>query len=139
MKRAFWRPAMWALGLFVACGVTIAGQQVRRSEIAGTIVDGTGAALPGVTVTITSPALQVPTIVRVSNERGEYLVPDLPPGTFRVSYELQGFATLVREGIILTTGFSARVDVAMQVASVAETITVAGQSPLVDVTTTRGG
>ena len=132
-----WRIAL-GLALVLALSSTASGQ-VRRGEIGGTVTDNTGGTLPGVTVTVTGPALQVPSIVRVSNERGEYLVPDLGPGTYRVSYQLSGFATLVREGIILTTGFAARVDIQMQVAALAETITVAGASPVVDVTTTRGG
>jgi hypothetical protein len=56
-----------------------------------------------------------------------------------VTYELTGFATLVREGIVLTTGFAARVDVVMKVATLAETVTVSGETPIVDVTSTRGG
>ncbi len=86
------------------------GQQVLRGSIAGAVRDETGAALPGVSITATSPALQVPQLLRVSDQRGEYQVTDLPPGTYRVAYELSGFATLVREGIVLTTGFAARVD-----------------------------
>src|SRR5262245_42173112 len=85
-------------------------QGVRLGEISGSIKDDTGAALPGVSVTVTSPALQVPQVAGVSDERGEYRVIDLPPGTFRVQYELAGFGTLVREGIVLTSGFAARVD-----------------------------
>lgn len=88
---------------------------------------------------MTSPALQVPQILRVSDERGEYQVTELPAGTYRVTYELPGFATLVREGIVLTTGFAARLDADMKVATLAETITVSGETPLVDVTSTRGG
>src|SRR5262249_35874917 len=84
-------------------------------------------------------ALQVPSVVGVSDERGEYRIIDLPPGTFRVQYELGGFGTLVREGIVLTTGFAAKVDVVLKVATLAETVTVTGESPVVDVTTTRGG
>lgn len=113
--------------------------QTIRGQIAGTIRDESGAALPGVSVTVTSPALLVLQIVRTSDERGEYQVADLPTGTYRVAYDLDGFATLVREGIVLTAGFAARVDVVLKVATLAETITVTGESPLIDVTNTRGG
>jgi hypothetical protein len=92
-----------------------------------------------VTVTVTSPALQVPEIVRTSDERGAYLIPDLPPGTYRVSYDLPGFSTLVREGIVLTTGFAARVDAELADGGLEQAITVSGESPIVDLTNTGGG
>jgi hypothetical protein len=95
--------------------------------------------LPGVTITVTRPALQVPQILRVSDERGAYQVPDLPAGTYRVTYEPTGFATLVREGIVLTAAFGARVDADLKMATLAETVTVSGETPLVDVTSTRDG
>jgi carboxypeptidase family protein len=124
--------------LALSLGGTSAAQSANGS-IAGTIKDETGATLPGVTGTLTSPALQVPQMVTISEAGGDYRFPELPPGVFRLTYELSGFATLVREDIRLTTGFAARVDVVMKVATVAETVTVSGQSPLVDVTNTRGG
>ena len=128
-----------AVGLLLVLNATAFAQGARRGEVSGSIKDDTGAALPGVSVTVTSPALQVPQVVAVSDERGEYRVIDLPPGTFRVQYELAGFGTLVREGIVLTSGFVAKVDVVLKVATLSETVTVSGESPVVDVTTTRGG
>src|SRR5437764_8574361 len=139
MLREWQKHLSWGAVLVLMLSTTAFGQQILRGSIAGTIKDDTGAALPGVTITVSSPALQVPQIIRVSDERGAYQVPDLPAGTYRVSYELTGFATLVREGIVLTTGFAARVDADMKVATLAETVTVSGQTPLVDVTSTRGG
>src|SRR5262245_42164935 len=133
MKRVWSYRVVWASALVLTLCSTAFGQQVRRGSIMGTITDNTGGALPGVTVSVTSPALQVPSIVQLTNERGEYVVPDLGPGTYRASYELSGFATMVREGIVLTTGFTARVDINMQVATLSETITVSGESPVVDV------
>jgi hypothetical protein len=128
-----------AVGLLLVLNAAAFAQGARRGEISGSIKDDTGATLPGVSVTVTSPALQVPQLVGVSDERGEYRVVDLPIGTFKVQYELAGFGTLVREGIVLTSGFAARVDVVLKVATLAETVTVSGESPVVDVTTTRGG
>jgi hypothetical protein len=128
-----------AVGLLLVLSAAAFAQGARRGEVSGSIKDDTGAALPGVSVTVTSPALQVPQVVGVSDERGEYRVIDLPPGTFRVQYELAGFGTLVREGIVLTSGFVAKVDVVLKVATLSETVTVSGESPVVDVTTTRGG
>jgi hypothetical protein len=118
---------------------TPTAQTIRTASIAGTIVDESNAVLPGVTVTLTSPALLVPQLVAVSDIRGEYRVVDLPPGTFKLSYELPGFGTLVRESVVVTAGFNARLDISMTVATQNETITVIGQGPIVDVTSTRGG
>lgn len=137
------RRISWTIALLVvstlALSTTVVAQTVRTGSIAGTIADETGGALPGVTITLTSPALQVSQVLRTSDAQGEYQFVDLPPGTYRLTYELSGFTTFVREEIRLTTGFAARVDVALKVASVEETITVSGQSPLVDVVNTRGG
>jgi hypothetical protein len=103
------------------------------------VTDESKSALPGVTVTVTGPALQVSQLVQVTDARGEYEIKDLPAGTYQVVFELPGFARLIRQGIQLTTGFVARIDPALKIASVEETVTVTGQSPLVDVETTRGG
>jgi hypothetical protein len=122
----------------IAASTTVNGQVILGS-ISGTITDGTGAALPGVTITVTSPALQVPQLVRLSAPTGEYQLTELPAGVYQVTYELAGFSKLVREGIRLTTAFNARVDVTLPLASLAETVTVVTGSPLVDVVSTRGG
>ena len=128
--------AILTLGLSSA---VVYAQTVRYGSISGSIQDETGAALPGVTVTLRSPALQVPQMIKVSEGDGEYQFPDLPPGTYRLEFDLAGFARLAREDVRLTSGFAARVDAVMKLGSVEETITVTGASPLVDVTNTRGG
>jgi len=133
-----WRKAALSAIGSLALSTTVSGQVILGS-IAGTVTDGTSAALPGVTVTVTSPALQVPQVVRISDAAGEYQITELPAGVYQVTYELSGFSKLVREGIRLTTGFNARGDVGLQVASVAETVTVVTGTPLVDVVSTRGG
>src|SRR5262249_46801018 len=137
--RSWCHSAAIALALLLMANASAFAQGAIQGQIAGTIKDDTGAALPGVTVSVTSPALQVPNVTAVSDERGEYRVISLPPGTYRVQYELSGFGTLVREGIVLTTGFAAKLDVVLKLATLAETVTVSGESPVVDVTTTRGG
>ncbi len=88
------------------------------------------------TVTATSPALQVPSVTSVSDERGEYRLSPLPIGLYTVLFELPGFQSVRREGVRLTVGFTARIDSEMNVGGVAETITVSGASPLVDTTST---
>src|SRR5262245_46580232 len=134
-----WRRAVSWTALFSCVLSAPVLAQTTRSQIVGSITDETGAALPGVTVTLTSPALQVPQVVRISETGGEYQFVDLPAGTYNLSYELTGFGKLLREGIVLTTAFTARVNVTLKLSSVSETITVSGQTPLVDVTNTRGG
>jgi len=139
MERVGLRRVAWAAALSLAMSATVFGQNQVRGSIAGTVTDETGGTLPGVTVTLTSPVLQVPQIVRVTDAQGLYQFPDLNPGTYRMTYELEGFATLVRDEFVLQTAFAARVDVGMKVATLAETITVSGESPVIDLTNTRGG
>src|SRR5688572_33480462 len=88
--------ATLAMSLLIASR-TVGGQTVRSGSLTGTVTDETGAALPGITITLTSPALQVPQLLQTSDGRGEYQFIDLPPGTYRIVYELSGFTTLVRE------------------------------------------
>src|SRR6059036_301487 len=98
----------------------------------GRISDPSGAVLPGVTVTLKSPAIQGARNV-LTDETGNYRFILLPPGTFSVTYELPGFKTLIREGVIVQVGVTTTVNVSLEVSAVAETITVAGESPVVDV------
>ena len=115
----------------------MAGQGAANpAGITGVVTDNTGAILPGVTITATSPALQVPSVTSVSDERGEYRLSPLPIGVYTVLFELPGFQNVRREGVRLTVGFTARVDAEMNVGAVSETITVSGASPLVDTTST---
>jgi hypothetical protein len=105
-----------------------------EAGIIGQVTDESGASLPGVTITVTGPALQVPSMVAVTDSRGEYRVSPLPIGTFAVTYELPGFTTAKRDQIRLTQGFVAKLDIVLKVGGVEETITVSGASPVVDVT-----
>ena len=115
----------------------MAGQGAANpAGITGVVTDNSGGILPGVTVTATSPALQVPSVTSVSDERGEYRLSPLPIGVFTVVFELPGFQNVRREDVRLTVGFTARVDAEMNVGAVSETITVSGASPLVDTTST---
>ena len=116
--------------------VAMAGQAAAPAGIIGQITDGTGGVLPGVTVTATSPALQVPSVTTVTDAQGEYRLTPLPIGLYTVVYELAGFQNLRRENVRLTVGFVAKLDLALNVGAVSETITVSGASPLVDVTNT---
>jgi Carboxypeptidase regulatory-like domain/TonB dependent receptor-like, beta-barrel len=124
-----------ALGVFCSAHAAWAGQ-AQEASIIGQITDESGAVLPGVTVTATSPSLQLQQLAVVTNERGEYRLTPLPIGTYRVDYTLQGFQSVRREGLRLTAGFVAKVDEVLKVGTVAETITVSGAAPIVDVTST---
>jgi hypothetical protein len=106
------------------------------STIHGTVTDESGAALPGVTATLTSDALQVGRETTVTAPDGTYRFGDLPVGTYRVSFELAGFKTFVRDELRLPIGFVARVDVTMAIGGIEESVTVSGASPVVDLTTT---
>src|SRR6187399_1636166 len=116
--------------------VAMAGQAAAPAGIIGQITDGTGGVLPGVTVTATSPALQVPSVTAVTDAQGEYRLSPLPIGLYTVVYELAGFQNLRRENVRLTVGFVAKLDQVLNLGAVSETITVSGASPLVDVTNT---
>ena len=126
------------------CALTLAvaparAGQVSSATIFGQVKDQSGAVLPGVTVTVTSPALQVQQMVEVTDANGEYRVTPLPIGSYTVEFALSGFQSRRNEDVRLTEGFVARVDVALNVGTVAETLTVSGQSPVVDVKTTSAG
>ena len=92
-----------------------AAQAQTTGSIVGQVTDESGAVLPGVTVTATSPALLVPEIVVTTDAQGDYRLAPLPIGTYQVQYTLPGFQTLRRDNLRLTAGFIARVDVALKV------------------------
>ena len=108
-----------------------------QASIVGTVRDASGAVLPGVTVEATSPALIEKARSVVSNGVGQYSIQDLRPGTYSVSFTLQGFSPVKRDGIELTGSFIATVNADLRVGGVAETITVSGEAPVVDVTSAR--
>jgi hypothetical protein len=89
-----------------------------------------------VTVTISSSSL-MGTRSSTTSEQGMYRFAAVPPGTYRILFEMAGFASLAREGIVVTLGFTATVNVEMAIAAVQETVTVTGESPVVDVASTR--
>ena len=82
--------------LLISVG-TAFGQSVSSGTIQGTIRDQSGGVLPGVTATLTSPALQVRELVQVTDAQGEYRFVDLPAGTYTLKFELAGFSSLIRE------------------------------------------
>jgi hypothetical protein len=112
-------------------------QAQTAGSISGEVKDTTGAAVPGVTVEAASPALIEKVRSVITDSTGQYKIVDLRPGTYTVTFTLPGFATVKREGITLTGGFTATVNADMRVGSLQETVVVSGQSPVVDVQNVR--
>ena len=110
---------------------------VHAQAITGTVQDTSGAVLPGVTVEAASPALIEKVRTAVTDGTGQYRIVDLRPGTYTVTFTLTGFSTVKREGIELTGSFTATVNADMRVGALEETITVTGETPIVDVQSAR--
>jgi hypothetical protein len=108
-----------------------------QASIAGTTKDASGAVLPGVTVEASSPVLIEKVRTTVSDDRGLYRIVNLPPGTYVVTFTLQGFNVVKRDSVELTGSFTAVIDADLAVGGLTETITVTGASPIVDVTSVR--
>lgn len=127
-----------ALGIVVLIAGTAFGQgaSATTGAINGRVTDATGGVMPGVTVTIASPSMQG-VRTAVTSDDGSYRFPAVPPGDYRITYELAGFATVIREGIRVGLGFTATINIELKVASLTESVTVSGQSPVVDVATTK--
>jgi hypothetical protein len=124
-------------GIGLAMPGIAAAQQASASGIAGIVRDTSGAVLPGVSVEASSPALIEKIRVVVSDQEGRYNIVDLRPGSYTVTFTLSGFNVFRRDGIELTSGFTATVNAEMQVGALTETITVTGESPLVDTRNAR--
>ena len=103
-----------------------------NAVIAGIVRDATGAVLPGVTVEVSSPALIERVRTATTDETGQYKILELRPGTYTVLFSLPGFSTVRREGIEITTGFTASINAELKVGAIEETVTVSGSSPVVD-------
>jgi len=112
--------------------------QEFRGRINGTVTDNTGAVLPGVTVTATSPALIQPQ-VQVTGSDGSFRFLALPPGVYEIDFELTGFQNVKRQDVRVVINQTLTVDQQLQVATLQETVTVTGQSPIVDTSTTQMG
>jgi len=116
---------------------TIARAQTAQASITGVVKDTSGAVLPGVIVEASSAALIEKTRSVVTDSTGQYRIVDLRPGVYTVTFTLSGFNTFKREGIQLVGAFVASVNADLRVGNLAETITVSGESPLVDVQSSR--
>jgi len=123
------RRILFAAGLLLIAAASANAQGM--GSIFGKVTDSTGGVMPGVTVTVSGTALQQP-LTAVTGATGTYQFPTVPIGTYSVAFELDGFKKAVRNGIIITTGFSAPVDQKMEVGNKTEEVTVSAAPPVVD-------
>ena len=107
-----------------------------QGSITGVVKDASGAVLPGVTVEVVSPALIEKTRSVVADGSGQYRFINLVPGSYTVTFTLPGFTTVKREGVEVTGAFVATINVEMRVGAIEETISVTGETPIVDVQST---
>ena len=131
------------LGLFVLlaafCAVAApALAQIDQGRFTGTVTDAQGGVLPGVTVTVKSPSL-MGVRTTVSEGDGKYSIASLPSGPYELTFELSGFQTFTRQGVILAIGQILTIDGQLQVASLQESVTVSGSSPVVDMQSSKVG
>lgn len=130
---------MAGLGLVIGFAPsTVWGQSAQSASLIGKVTDESGGAMPGVTVTVKSPVLQVPQVNTVTGVDGDYRVLELPAGVYSVAFELSGFQTSIRSDIHLTVGLSGKVDAVMKIGALSETVLVSGQSPVVDTVNVTG-
>lgn len=135
MKQAMLAVALTAAVLVVSTSAYAQTVSTTTGAINGTVTDATKAVLPGVTVTLSGPAVMgAPTAVTDSS--GFFRLPSLAPGDYKLTFELSGFGTVTRENIHVALGFTATVNIEMSPGSVSETITVSGASPVVDLQST---
>ena len=125
------------LGLVIACVALGTSAAFAQGTIAGVVRDASGAVLPGVTVEAASPALIEKVRNAVTDGTGRYRIEDLRPGDYTVTFTLSGFATVKREMLVVSGSAVITVDADMRVGGVQETITVAGETPVVDTQSTR--
>ena len=118
--------------LALSCVAAPAIAAAQTSGIAGVVRDASGAVLPGVTVEVSSPALIEKVRTAITNDEGRYSIVSLRPGIYTVTFTLPGFGIVKQEGIELTSDFTANVNAEMKVGTLEETITVTGESPIVD-------
>jgi len=116
----------------LVCVLNVPGVAFAQSAIAGIVKDPSGAVLPGVTVEASSPALIEKVRTAVSDGSGQYRIENLRPGVYTVRFTLAGFSTVSREGVELSGSATTSVNADLKVGSVAETVTVTGESPVVD-------
>ena len=127
----------WLSVLVVGFLVLLPSLAHSQTTLAGVVRDTSGSVLPGVTVEVASAALIERTRAAVSDGSGQYRITDLVPGTYTVTYSLPGFTRVVREGVAITGSGVITINADLRVGALQETITVTGETPVVDVQSTR--
>ncbi len=117
----------------LACLLIVPAAAYAQASIAGTVKDTSGAVLPGATVEAASPVLIEKTRTTTTDGNGRFQLVDLRPGPYAVTFTLAGFTTVRRDGIVLSGSATVSVDAELRVGAVAETVTVTGETPIVDV------
>jgi hypothetical protein len=125
------------IGLVIACVALGSSAAFAQGTIAGVVRDASGAVLPGVTVEAASPALIEKVRTAITDGTGRYRIEDLRPGEYTVTFTLAGFATVRREMLQVSGSAVIAVDADMRVGGLQETITVTGETPVVDTQSTR--
>ena len=121
-----------ALIVFMAIASARDAGAQALGTIAGSAKENSGAVLPGVTVEVSSPALIEKVRSATTDSAGLFRIVNLPPGTYTVTFTLTGFSTLRREGVDVSPGFTATIDGELRLGNIQETVTVTGESPIVD-------
>ena len=107
-------------------------QSTQTGNIVGRVLSPEGEGLPGVSVTVTSPAMIIPSLSTVTGERGAFRFMALAPGDYQVTFELSGMKTVIRKGLKVEVARTTTIDITMEMKSLEENITVIGQSPTID-------
>src|SRR5207253_3831056 len=124
------------IGLALAAVVALSSPLYAQATLSGVAKDTSGAVLPGVTVEAASDVLIEKVRSATTDGSGRYQIADLRPGTYTVTFTLTGFATVKRENVPLTGTATTTADAELRVGNVSETITVSGETPIVDIQTT---
>jgi hypothetical protein len=125
------------LGVAAVLALAPATAFAQEGQIAGSVRDASDALMPGVTVDVTSPALIERVRTATTDSNGQYQITNLPVGSYKVTFTLAGFTKQERDGVILTSGFTAPINATMSVGQVSETVVVSGAAPVVDVQNAR--
>ena len=128
--------ALVKIAVLLALSACVPSLAYGQASITGLVRDTSGAILPGVTVEAASPALIEKVRTTVTESNGQYRIENLRPGVYSVTFTLPGFATVVRDGLELAGTFTATINAELRVGAVEETVTVTGESPIVDVQNT---
>lgn len=121
-----------ALAILAAWPAAASAQLNQTGTLAGAVKDAQGLALPGVSVTIASPAIILPQMAAVTNEQGLYRFLSLPPGFYEITFALDGMNTLVRKEVKVSVGLTATIDAVLEQKTLSESIVVVGQAPTID-------